>query len=429
MQRPYDIIVWGATGFTGQLCCEYLATNSDKKSIKFAIAGRNRAKLSEIREKILKENKDVEIGIIESDLSAIGSVVSQTKVLISLAGPFAKIGSPVIDACVKHGTSYLDITGEPQFVRNVIDKYHEDAKAKKIKIINCCGFDCIPCDLGVLSTIEFMEKKELKPSEIKFVPLDVRGGVSGGTIASLMNFIETATAQDFKDSSSPYYLQPKETSSPFAMIDKSVYLSNSDRMGFSFDALFDRWTMPYIMQSIDTRVVHRSNALSGWRYGKDFRYSETMAVGKNSFTGLVSAAIGTFLFGLGGVLVLFPPTRALLKMVLPKPGQGPDKKTRDSGYCKIGLWGKGRPAAGGADVTVFTGVKAMEGDCGYKETAKMICQAALCLLLDEEKIPKEYGVLTPSIALGRPLIDRLDAVGIHIFNTDSREELYRRLEL
>jgi short subunit dehydrogenase-like uncharacterized protein len=379
--------------------------------LKWAIAGRSRAKLDIIVQEILESSKLAQgsIDVIEADLNDRASLVrmtSSTRVMISTAGPFAKIGTPIVDACCRSGTNYVDITGEPQWVRTLIDGYHDIAKEKKIKIVPCCGFDCIPVDMGCKVMVDGMLQRGLSPREVRSVVTKMKGGASGGTIASVFNLFESCSLTELVPTLNPFYLSPRDA---FNKLDQpasaQVRFAASDRFLPFYDAGAGRWCMPFVMQSIDTRVVNRSNALSGWRYGRDFIYSEGMAVP------MIAALASALITPLFGALMLFSLTRNLLKRMLPQPGEGPSEEERETGYFHFKLWGRG-VGADGKEVTVLGKIDAPDGDCGYKQTAVMVCEAAVCLAMDNS--PQCYGILTPSTALGDALLLRLDASNIKI---------------
>lgn len=334
-KRKYDIIVWGASGFTGKLSCEYLKQNYSH--LKWAIAGRNESKLNELK-KELNLSSDVLIGDIENKES-LNLIFGNTKVVISMAGPFAKIGSPIIASCIDVNTHYCDITGEAPWVRNMIDVYHEEAINKKLKIVNCCAFDCVPSDLGCHMIVNEMKKKNLTPIEVKLMPTVIKGGASGGTIASVINMLESLPTKTLMESQNPFYLANRDsiTNKQIQPTDDKIVNSAHDNWMIGYDKVTKKWTTGYIMQSIDTRVINRSNSLSNYSYGRNFLYTESMAV-----PGFIAAVITTAFMGIASMLIMFPLSRYLLKkFVLPSPGQGPSLDMLNNGYFKMKLWGKG----------------------------------------------------------------------------------------
>ena len=244
-----------------------------------------------------------------------------------------------MDACVRSETNYCDITGESQWVRSVIDGYHDQAASRQLKIVNCCGFDCIPADMGVMMLADAMKSKGIEPEEIRFIMKEVEGGASGGTLASVFNILESSSNEALVASSNPFFLAPRDatTGKPIEATDPAVTNMNRDTFSFLYDKIEQCWESPYVMQSIDTRVVNRSNALSGWKYGRNLIYREFTAA-SNFFVALLS----TMVFPFVGLLLYIPLTRMLIKKIVPQPGQGPSQYLLDNGFFKAALWGKGK---------------------------------------------------------------------------------------
>jgi short subunit dehydrogenase-like uncharacterized protein len=315
-KRAYDIVIWGSTGFTGRIATKYLLETYGT-AVKFAIAGRNREKLqgvlTEIAQRLGTDTKhiDILVGNVD-DKASLVSIAQQTKVLISTAGPFAQVGTPIVDACVTAGTNYCDITGEGPWVRRMIDQYHDQAKAKKIKIISCCGFDCVPVDLGCLMIVEEMKRQGLEPVEVRANLVKMRGGPSGGTIESVFNMFGMFSFSEIAASMNPYLLCPRDSNPTL----KNVR-ANSDKLLPSYDSTLKRWMQPFVMQAIDTRIIHRSNALKDWAYGKDFVYGEAMAA-PNLMAALLVSALSPLV-----VLLFIPFVRSFARLFVPKPGEGP----------------------------------------------------------------------------------------------------------
>jgi short subunit dehydrogenase-like uncharacterized protein len=273
-----------------------------------------------------------------------------------------------------------------------------------LKIVNCCGFDSIPSDLGVMMMTTEMKKRNLEPVEIRQVLKGSKGGVSGGTIASVINLIESSSSETLMATTNPYFLCPRETQTgkQLEATEGAVKTQNMDSFGFAYDKIEETWEMPWIMQSINTRVVHRSNALSGHKYGRNLIYREVM--------GAPNAAVALFvsmLYPFVGALLYFPPTRAIIKRLLPRQGDGPSKEERETGFYKINFWGIGRKPGSSEDVIVRGSVSSQNEDPGYKGTAKLIAESAVCLAKDASTLPATYGVLTPSTAMGEAILNRL----------------------
>ena len=397
MTRPYDIVLFGATGFTGKLVAEYLAKHTT--GVVWAVAGRNEGKLREVISGLGDAGKKLGLFLADSsDEAALDKIAKSARVVITTVGPYAKYGLPLAHACAKNGTHYVDITGEVPFVRASIDQNHSLAKETGARIVHCCGFDSIPSDLGVLTLAEKARAEGDSLAKTRFVLLRAKGGFSGGTAASMMNLMKEAE-RDRKLRQllwDPYSLTPDAAS--------EIRVDGPDRPRVERDERENVWTGPFVMAAVNTRVVRRSNALLGHAYGASFSYDETMSVGKVPL-GLARAA--AFTASVGGVLLLASkkPTRELLERFLPGAGDGPSKAERDSGYFRIVIH------ATTARGTKLTARVEGTSDPGYGETAKMLSESALALL-DGAHASPDGGVLTPAVALGMPLVARLRAAGM-----------------
>ena len=389
MQKDIDIIIYGATGFTGKLCVKYF--QSLDTTVTWAMAGRNLIKL----EKVAKENQtNVEILIADSDdEKALDNLTSRARVILSTTGPFHRYGSKLVASCIKNHTHYVDITGENFWVKGLIEKHHKEASAKGIRIIPSCGFDSIPSDLGTF----FAAKALSQPIKRIESFHSYQGGASGGTLETMFSMGELDLGDDLTD---PFLLNPEDSYS-----NKQKQLS-SDRVGIAKKPEIKAWSGPFIMATANTRVVRRTEALLALRqesYGADFTYQEH-AFHKSWF----SAAKSLVLTGLS-VLVLLSPLKRLVKPFLPKPGEGPSESVQENGWfdCKYIV----ETEEGTKKVFNMSG----KGDPGYKVTSKLVSECALCLIEDLERLPggPEYGgVLTSAAGLGSPLITRLKKAGI-----------------
>lgn len=396
--RPFDLVLFGATGFTGTLVAEYVARHGPR-DLRWAIAGRSREKLEAVRRDLGLGDLPIEIADSHDD-AALGALASRTRVVCTTVGPFAKHGIGLVRAAAKNGTHYCDITGETQFVRRSIDEHHDDAVRTKARIVHCCGFDSIPFDLGVYMLWDHAKKNGEKGLRwAKGFCGATKGGMSGGTIASMVNIMEEATRdRDVRRLiGDPHGLDPVRSG-------RTVDPFEQDQRGVRWDADIERWTAPFVMAAINTRIVRRSNALVG--YGEGFRYHESMSMPKGP-KGLVAAA--AISAGLGGMMtaLAIPFTRNLLaERVLPKPGEGPSKEARDKGYFKVRIVAE---TEGGKKLHAR-----VEGtsDPGYGETAKMLGESALCLAKDDAKLPPVAGVLTPASAMDMALVERLRAASM-----------------
>ena len=388
--RKYDLVVWGATSFTGKLVTEYLFNKHRSSKIKWAIAGRNLDKLEKVRSQVADEN--IPIFIADSfDEESLLKFVKKTRVVCSTVGPYSLYGTKLVKLCVENNTNYCDITGEAHWIRTLIDDYHEEAKSKKIKIVNSCGFDSIPSDMGVYF-IQNEIKKTYKnyANSIKMRVAGVRGGISGGTYGSINNLLKEAYSNKkiFKVLNNPYGLNPKN---------KMEGMDKKDLRKIIFDKESNSWIYPFIMAGINTKIVRRSHALTNFQYGKDFRYEEAMMSGKG-ISGLLKAILAVFPLAMIGL----NPNSFLKKIVnsyMPKPGEGPGPEKRKNGFYNLRFY-----------VTIDERRKAFakvvgDNDPGYGSTSKMLAESALCLAFD--KLPENCGVVTPSIAMGKQLLERL----------------------
>lgn len=391
--RPYDIVVFGATGFTGKLTAEYLVQCADADNIKLAIAGRSSAKLEACKQDLLTLNNKAHLETIQADSGDYGSLVkmaAQAKVVITTVGPYLKYGEPLVRACVEAGTHYVDLTGEPEFVDGLEHDYHEQASAKKIKIINSCGFDSIPHDLGALYTVHELNKvlgeKRAGKAPVKVEGfIEAHGTFSGGTWHSAIT--QFSRLKEYQKKRREWQksknTQPTDRRRTRIMRPK-VYWQNA----------FHAWTCPF--PSIDPQVVKRT-AAARKEFGPDFIYGHYILVKK------LPKLIGG-IAGAGGVIALSQFKYSREKLLKVKdPGQGPSETTRKKSWFKVHFVGE-------ADgLHVWTEVAG--GDPGYGETAKMLAESALCLALDKD-LPEAFGVTTPGAGMGVALIDRLTAAGI-----------------
>jgi len=395
VDKKYDLIVWGASGFTGKWVAKHLYDHYANTDLKWAIAGRNQAKLDQVRDFIGDQSGRVDSLIADSnDEASLIEVATSTTAIISTVGPYAHYGSTLVKVCAEQGTHYVDLTGEVPWMREMIDQYHESAVKSGAKIVHSCGFDSIPSDMGVYFVQQAAKEKYGQPLQrISYYLMKAKGGISGGTIASMMNIIELAV----KDKNirnvlaNPYALNPD---SGFKGPDKG------DQMSAKYSKELDKWTAPFVMAGVNTRIVRRSNALMGFAYGEDFRYRELMVTSKGvkGYTSAktISASIKTMmLLGLSGV------GRKLLGLFLPAQGEGPEVDPENPGFYHIQF--NGETANGEKVVTTLHG----DGDPGYGSTSKMLAESGLCLALDE--LSTGGGFWTPASAMGDALLARLQS--------------------
>lgn len=407
--REFDVVVWGATGFTGALVAEYLlARYGDDAEFRWAIAGRDGNRLAALRESLGAGAEALPSIVADSfDRASLDALAARTRVVLTTVGPYARYGSELVAACVGAGTHYCDLAGEAQWIRRMIDAHHESAVAAGARIVHACGFDSVPMDLGVWFLQREAERRFGRPCRaITMLVKATKGGVSGGTLASMLNLIEESRAdrEVARTLVDPYGLNPRgERDGP----------DQRDQQDVRYDDTAGVWTAPFVMAGINTKIVRRSNALLGYPWGRDFRYREAVMTGK----GLGGRLRGTALaLGLGGFVLgaSLAPTRALLKrFVLTKPGDGPDRDERESGFFDLRQFG-----VVDADTTLRGRVTG-DRDPGYGSTSKMLAECAVCLARDP--IDSGGGVTTPAAAMGDALLERLQTnAGLRFEILDSR---------
>lgn len=396
--QEVDIVLWGASGFVGRLLADYLWPRYGATGeIRFAIGGRNRSELEALHRDLKADDRLSLIVGDAFDASFLDTLAKKANVIVSTVGPYAKYGSPLVAACVANGTDYCDLSGETQWMHRMINAHQKNAENSGARIVHACGFDSIPFDLGVLFLQNQAKKRFGHPmGQVKMRVKSIRGGASGGTVASILNFIEEVRhdPEVAKIAKNPYALAPEGMRSGIRQPNVST---------FEYDADVKSWLAPFVMAAVNTRVVHRSNALMGHAWGKDFKYDEAMMMG-DGLKGRIRAAsfagaLGAFL--MGGYFAL---TRFVMKKtILPKPGEGPSAENRDTGFYKLHLIGK--DARGNQLRVNVTG----DRDPGYGSTSKMLGEAAVCLFKDVAKNDLKGGLWTPATAMGQKLIDRLTA--------------------
>ena len=390
--KEFDIIVWGASGFTGRLVAAYLFKQyGTQGDLKWAMAGRNQEKLTAVRAEVA--DSSVPIVLADSDDEAsLKAMILRTKVVCTTVGPYVTYGSKLVAACITHGAHYCDLAGEVQWMRQMIDKHHEEAQANGVKIVHTCGFDSIPSDMGVYFTQkEALAQKGQRAKRIRMRVAGMRGGLSGGTYASLSKVLEEAMQDKeiYKVLVNPYGLNPtdKQEGGDHPVLQKVI-----------FDPTSKSWIGPFIMAGINTKVVRRSNALSGYAYGNDFRYDEATMSGKG-FKGRMKGIMSA----LPLILMTAKPGSILKRIanrMFPKPGEGPTKDQRENGFYSLRFY------ATLEDGSTALGKVTGDKDPGYGSTSKMLGEAAVCLAKDS--LPEISGILTPSTAMGDALLDRLE---------------------
>ena len=393
--RAYDVIVWGASGFTGRLVTEYLfGKYGTGGELRWAIAGRSQEKLETICVELGIASGSVPIIIADCfDSGSMQDLARDTKVVLTTVGPYAKYGSALVEACVMHGTHYCDLAGEVQWMRKMIDRFQSDAEASGARIVHSCGFDSIPSDIGVWFLQQEAQKLHgRRCADVKLLVKAMKGGASGGTFASMMNALEESRRDRniAKILVDPYALNPDgERNGP----------DGGDQTSVEFYDGTGVWTAPFVMAAVNTRVVRRTNALLHYPYGRDFKYSEATITGKGPTGWMKSAAVTA---GLGGFMLAssFDFSRSILvNRVLPKPGEGPNEEQRQAGFFNLLLVGKlGNETLIRARVTG-------DRDPGYGSTSKMLSESAVCLATDD--LGSKGGFWTPASAMADELYKRL----------------------
>ncbi|MGF1510041.1 MAG: saccharopine dehydrogenase family protein [Myxococcota bacterium] len=396
--RPLDVVVMGATGFTGRLLSEVLSQHP-RARFRWGIAGRNAEKLNRLGEQLVALGRGPDRVLVADsrDPDGLRELASSTRSVATTVGPYSLYGDGLVEACVESGTHYADLTGEVPWVRRMIDTHHERAAQNGARIVHCCGFDSIPSDLGTFALQEALIDRDGRPAEeVKLFVMGAKGGVSGGTIASLFNVLEETSSKEVRRTlASPYSLNPEGMRSG----------PDRERFQIAKDPVTGWWTGPFVMEAINARVVRRSNALLGNRYGENFRYSEVTRFSKGVLGSLRAAAF-TGAFGAFLGAAAFAPTRRFMaRYVLPKPGEGPKPEAIERGFFKILLSGRrNHEEVGRVEVRG-------RRDPGYGATSCMLAESALCLALDP--LESQGGILTPASAMGHHLIQRLNASDVH----------------
>ena len=378
--KAFDVVVYGATGFTGRLVAEYLADRyRDDKDLKWAMAGRNQAKLEAVRDEIGAPSDTPLVVADANDPTSLEAMVASTRVVLTTVGPYQLYGSDLVAACAEAGTDYVDLCGEPAWMRQMIDAHEATAKKTGARIVFSCGFDSIPFDLGVYFLQQAAIDKFGKPAPVVHGRVrKMKGTFSGGTAASLKATMAAAA----KDPQILEYLRD-----PFALTPGSRGAEQPSGAKPMYDESIESWVAPFIMAAINTRNVLRSNALMDFAYGKDFRYDEMLITGPGEQGEAAAKAVAA--------------DKSMMGDDGPKPGEGPSKEERETGYYDVLFVGE-MP-----DGQTIRASVAGDRDPGYGSTSKMIAEAAICLVRDATDT--HGGIWTTAPAMDGALIDRLTA--------------------
>ncbi len=394
MSGRYDVILYGATGFTGRQTAEYFAARAPD-GLRWAVAARNGAKLEEVA------RETGAAGTIVADSrnpATVDDMVRRARVLLTTAGPFSKYGSPVVEACLRHGVDYVDITGETWWVRELIERHHDEAAERGIRIVPFCGFDSVPSDVGTLFLVDHLRRAGSRDIHLVSASFTMRGGLNGGTLDTALAMEEQGKEREVAD---PVLLNPPKRRT------EEERARSRDLRSVVRDPVRDVWLAPFMMAPINSRVVRRSNALFAdydRPYGASFTYREAMEFRRRS--GAVGMAVG---IGAFYALARRPWGRRLVRRLGPRPGEGPSERTMDRGFFRCRLLGEDEDGRRALATLSF------QGDPGNRATVTMLCESALLLCRPRDALPggvERGGVLTPATALGLPLLARLRAAGL-----------------
>lgn len=410
--REFDIVLYGATGFVGKLTAAYLARSGADARI--ALAGRSEDKVLAVRESLGEAAQSWPIITADaSQPSTLNAMAARTRVVVTTVGPYLKYGLPLVAACAAAGTDYADLTGEALFIRESIDLYHKQAIDTGARIVHSCGFDSIPSDLTAFALFRRAERDNAgQLTDTNLVVRTFAGGVSGGTIASMMELMRAASSdpEARRVMNDPYTLTPDRTAEPELGGQPDMRWRRGVEISPELEGY---WVGPFVMAAANTRIVRRSNALLEYAYGRKFEYAEQMSVGR-SFVAPVTAAVGAAANGaimsLGSRYFDRLPAK-LVERVAPKPGTGPSERTRERGHYTVETY-----------TTTTTGSRyratmSQKGDPGYKATSVLLGESGLALAFDRDRLSDLRGVLTPAAAMGDALLARFPAAQVSLETT------------
>jgi short subunit dehydrogenase-like uncharacterized protein len=406
-QRDFDIVLYGATGFVGKLTAEYLARAGGDTRI--ALAGRSHDKLLAVRDTL--GDKAQSWPLIAADASqpsTLDALAAQTQVVVTTVGPYTKYGLPLVAACAAAGTDYADLTAEPMFIRESIDLHHKQAIDTGARIVHSCGFDSIPSDLTVFALYRRAQEDQAGHlGDTNMVVRALAGGVSGGTVASMIEYLRTSSSgpEARRLLNDPYTLTPDRAAEPELGPQPDVRWRRGQEIAPELEGY---WVGAYIVAGPNSRIVRRTNALLDYAYGRRFAYAEQMSLGR-SIVAPVAAAMATggnaATMALGGRYFDRLPSK-LVERIAPKPGTGPSERAREQGHYTIETY---TTATSGAR---YRTTMSQRGDFGYKATSVLLGESGLALALDRDRLSNLRGVLTPAAAMGDVLLTRLPAAGV-----------------
>ena len=406
-QREFDIVLYGATGFAGKLTAQYLAKAGGDARI--ALAGRSQDKLLAVRETLGDKAQSWPLLTADaSEPSTLNAMAARTQVVVTTVGPYLKYGLPLVAACAAAGTDYADLTGEAIFIRESIDLYHKQAVDTGARIVHSCGFDSIPSDLTVFALHRRAEQDHAgQLGDTNLVVRSLAGGVSGGTVASMIELMRTASSdpEARRVMSDPYTLTPDRAAEPELGAQPDIRWRRGREIAPELDGY---WVGAFVMAVANTRIVRRSNALFDYAYGRRFEYAEQMSMGR-SFVAPAAAAMATVgnaaTMALGSRYFDRLPNK-LVERIAPVPGSGPSERAREQGHYKFETY-----------TTTTTGARyratmSQKGDPGYKATSVLLGESGLTLALDRDRLSDLRGVLTPATAMGDALMARFPGAGV-----------------
>ncbi|HKV17823.1 MAG TPA: saccharopine dehydrogenase NADP-binding domain-containing protein [Mycobacterium sp.] len=407
--REFDIVLYGATGFAGKLTAEYLAKAGGEARI--ALAGRSPDKLLAVRETLGETAQSWPLITADaSQPSTLNAMAARTQVVVTTVGPYAKYGLPLVAACAAAGTDYADLTGETNFIRESIDLYHKQAIDTGARIVHSCGFDSIPSDLTVFALHRRAEQDQAgQLGDTNLVVRSFKGGVSGGTAASMMEVMRASSgdAELRRVMNDPYTLTPDRTAEPELGGQADARWRRGGDIAPELDGY---WVAPFVMAVVNTRIVRRSNALLDYAYGRRLEYGEQMTVGKSLLapvTAALAAGGNAATIALGTRFLDKVPEK-LIERVLPKPGTGPSERTRESGHYTVETYTTTTKGAR------YRTTMSQKGDPGYKATSVLLGESGLALAFDRDRLTDLRGVLTPAAAMGDALLARFPAAGVSL---------------
>jgi short subunit dehydrogenase-like uncharacterized protein len=407
--RPYDIVVWGATGVAGGLLADYLVDRYAPDELAVALGGRDADRLEAVATTLTDRYEAWdELPTVVGDATAIDTlraVARQTTVICTTVGPYTTYGTPLVEACIDVGTDYCDLTGEVNWIREIVDQYHDAAVESDTRIVHSCGFDSVPTDLGTTLVQSHATETHGRPCDVVQIYLeDGDGSVSGGTLASFGELFEAASNDPIaqRTLANPYSLAPRG---------ERDGVDSGEQPGPQRDRLGPGWTAPSPMAPVNERVVRRSNALLGYPWGREFRCTEVIPTGSGVRGAATAALITTSLAGFKTAMGIDTLRDAIREYVFPDPGEGPTRAAAMDGSFTVRVRGRGTGTDGQFSVEAVVGA---DLDPGYGATARMLGESGMALLRGDTDSPLDGGVLTPASAIGEPLADRLRAIGFTI---------------